>query len=337
MSEHSSTTAAPPMSQDARPLVVFIAGAGRSGSTLLGDAIAQAPGRFHAGELRFVLHEIHGGKRVCGCGCSVEDCELWQAIRAHAFGPSQPPLDLERIARFSYEGMRYRSAALLRLARQSGQSVPGTVGAHEYAEALRRLYLAIAEVGGAHTIVDSSKIAMHVQLGARFAGVRAHVVHLVRDPRAIAHSWRRRSIDGVTFKPARASLSWLASNLAAGAFGEHVDEAGYTLIRYEDLIASPRATLQALSHDIGLDESQLPFVDERTLRLRANHTVAGNPSRFKQGNVSLAADEEWRTRMDARGRMLATAPAAPLLRRYGYSLRAVGGSNGPALADGLAS
>jgi len=52
--------------------------------------------------------------------------------------------------------------------------------------------------------------------------------------------------------------------------------------------------------------------------------------------VSLAADEEWRTRMDARRRMLATAPAAPLLRRYGYSLRAVGDSGEPALADGLA-
>lgn len=319
----------------AEPRLVLIAGAGRSGSTLLGDAIAQAAGGFHAGELRFVPRDVLARERVCGCGTRLADCETWRRVLALAFDGCTPA-HIGELARFSEEGMRYRSAALFALIGQTRMRRPVGAIAERYAAALRRLYLAIAEVTGTATIVDSSKIAMHVQLAARFSGLGAHVVHLVRDPRAMAYSWRRSSIDGVTFNPARASLSWTASNLAAGAFDRPGPEPGYTLVRYEDFARSPRDTLLRLAGRLGLPESRLPLIDERTLELEPNHTVAGNPGRFRSGRVAMRPDEEWRERMAARDRLLATLPATPLLGRYRYPLRLPAGSRSQALADGLA-
>ena len=41
--------------------------------------------------------------------------------------------------------------------------------------------------------------------------------------------------------------------------------------------------------------TDLPFDDERTVRLAPNHTVSGNPSRFTTGSVRIEADDAWRT------------------------------------------
>ena len=66
-----------------------------------------------------------------------------------------------------------------------------------FLEALRTLYTAIREVSGADVVVDSSKGSSYGQLLA-LAGppLSVHVVHLVRDPRAIVYSvTRRRKVD----------------------------------------------------------------------------------------------------------------------------------------------
>jgi hypothetical protein len=305
-------------SHQSAPLVVFLAGAGRSGSTLLGDAIAQMPSCVHVGELRFLLEDVAWHDRTCGCGQSLRDCPMWRDVRSVAFGSDE--VDLEEVMRFSLRALRYRPRALVGLSRQARSAEPIDQSARRYADALRQLYLAVASVTDSQVIVDSSKIAMHVYLGSRFAGVRSHVVHLVRDVRAIAYSWRRSSIDGVTFGPARASGSWVVSNLAVGALQARLGASGYTLVRYEDFIRNPGDILGSIANAIGLPGVPLPLVGASTITVGLNHTVAGNPSRFKNGDVELVPDEEWRRRIGAGDRVLATLPGSVLLRRYGYPL-----------------
>jgi hypothetical protein len=179
----------------------------------------------------------------------------------------------------------------------------------------------LADITGAKIVIDSSKVAMHVCLGARFADVRAHVVHLVRDPRAIAYSWRRRSIDEVISGPTRVAMNWMASNLAIESLRRPDDDCGYTFVRYEDFIRNPKWTLEAIGRELGVRGHVLPFTDARTLHMEGNHTVAGSPSRFRSGDVQLVPDDEWREKMPARERVRATVPAALLLRRYAYPLR----------------
>ena len=64
----------------------------------------------------------------------------------------------------------------------------------------------------------------------------------------------------------------------------------------------------------------MPFVDDRTVRLRQNHMAAGNRNRLRTGLVSIAAHDEWRASLSP-GRAAATLiTAAPLLHRWGYGL-----------------
>ena len=62
----------------------------------------------------------------------------------------------------------------------------------EYTLRLGKLYRAVQETTGSRVIVDSSKLPSYGYVLGMTPGVDLYVVHLVRDPRAIAYSWLRK-------------------------------------------------------------------------------------------------------------------------------------------------
>jgi len=50
-----------------------------------------------------------------------------------------------------------------------------------------------------------------------------------------------------------------------------------------------------------------------------NHTVAGNPMRFRVGTIRLTVDDAWRSELPAARRRLVSLLTRPLLVRYGYA------------------
>jgi hypothetical protein len=60
------------------------------------------------------------------------------------------------------------------------------------------------------------------------------------------------------------------------------------------------------------------------VELGTNHTLAGNPNRFRTGSVRIAEDDEWQSRLARRDRMVMTSATLPMLLRYGYPVRLVG-------------
>ena len=63
-----------------RPKLVFIAGAGRSGSTLLELLLGQFDGVFAAGELHSMWHRGLIENRRCGCGLPFRHCAVWKSV-----------------------------------------------------------------------------------------------------------------------------------------------------------------------------------------------------------------------------------------------------------------
>ena len=69
-----------------RPRLLFIAGWGRSGSTLLDRILGQVPGVFSAGELRDIWRRGALEDRLCGCGSPFRECAVWRKVGEVAFG-----------------------------------------------------------------------------------------------------------------------------------------------------------------------------------------------------------------------------------------------------------
>jgi hypothetical protein len=187
------------------------------------------------------------------------------------------------------------------------------------------LYRALAQVTGARILVDSSKWMGNPGPLGLVPGIEAHVLHLVRDPRAVAFSWQRQKewLPGEKamprFGPVHSSVSWNARNTLAGYVAGRLGSRGIR-IRYEDFTARPTEVLEQVFGFLGESPGPGPLRGDRTLELPGNHTAMGNASRFKRGEVELRSDAEWVEAQHPLTRRLVTALTFPLLLRYGYPL-----------------
>ena len=297
--------------------MLFIAGTGRSGSTLLAGILGQVPGVFNAGELRFIWERGMLQNRLCGCGRRFRECEVWQEILREA-GPLNP--DAMSAAQARSTRIRYVPGLVLGRRLEPEQAA--------YREALESLYRAIARVTGCDTIVDSSKLPSYARTVGSLPGVDLRVVHLVRDPRSAAASWAAvkeqpdRGTPGTMERlaPARSALLWAWWNAATapsvrGAAGR------YAIVRYEDFVADPLGTTREIATLIDRSDADLPFIDRATVQLLPNHTVSGNPDRLRSGTMAISAGAGARNRLRGRDRILVTALTLPVLVRFRYPLR----------------
>jgi hypothetical protein len=112
----------------------------------------------------------------------------------------------------------------------------------------------------------------------------------------------------------------------------------HAFLRYEDFVADPSGTVARVVAELGLvlEDGALERIGPHEVDLPESHGLAGNPSRFQVGSVSLRADEAWRRGLGAREQRIVTAATAPLLLRYHYPLvsRRAHGPARPSGADG---
>lgn len=313
--------------------VHYLLGLGRSGSTVIGRALAVAVDAVPGDEVMAVWQRGVLEDRVCSCGEPFSSCPYWRAVVATSPSSFDPEL-AQRVVAEVHRVMgvfgpmramtRRRRAALV-------ESVPAF-----WFEAMAALYRGIATVGGRDTIVDTSKAPVLACLLARVPGVRVRSALVVRDPRRVARSWGRppKLPEGAhelpTLAPWKTAVVWLLGNVA----GERVQQVqagppsrtaprpdrASTVVRLEDFTADPRAVVTALAHGLGVATVDLPdpFVIPTT-----HHTMSGHPTvRFAEGPLTVRAatplgSRSWPDR-------LVTLIDLPLLRRYGYPLR--GGS-----------
>ncbi|GGJ83736.1 sulfotransferase family protein [Pilimelia anulata] len=301
------------------PKVLYVAAWGRSGTTLVDNILNAYPGVFSAGEVFYLWRRGLVQGRRCGCGVPLPECALWAAIRRAAFGAAEP--DPREMVALQAEVARTRHT--LRLCRG-----PDTAADRRYRGIISRLYRGIAEVTGAELIVDSSKSPAGAAVLAGLSDVEGYLVHAIRDPRAVAHSWMRpkRQVDRP--KPAfmdrhgpwESTSHWLLYNALVERVAPRYGARALRL-RYEDFLTRPRADAERMLRLAGVPAADGPFAGDGTVQLGPNHTVSGNPSRFRTGCITLRADEAWRREQPAAARAVASAVALPLLHRYGYRLR----------------
>lgn len=299
--------------------LLYVLGRGRSGSTVFANVLGELDGFFAGGEIRYFWDPVVVNESLCGCGDPIRDCAVW----SHALDRLSD-VDVEQVAGWQHDIVKeHQTYKLLRYRRtQRWDSL------EKYADVMSRLYSALIEVTGARVIVDSSKRPSYAAFLRCVPGIDPYYIHLVREPRASAYSWRHRrheSAQGggreVTRRGALdATLRWDLLNLGSDAIIRETGSNRAMRIRYEDFVAEPRKHVESARILTDEPRGSSPFVDDHTVRLRTNHTIAGNPSRFVTGTLRLEDKREWRHAQSRMDRWMTTAIALPFLRRYGYPI-----------------
>ena len=281
--------------------VLFLAGKGRSGGTLLAALLGQLPGFFNIGELNRLWDWGLVENYKCGCGIPVQECPTWHEIldtadgllegtgippiaegphrpRAGRCGPvAAPDPPLPRPA---------RDAQPLGHARALHERVVGCVprDRHGYRRARRRRLVASPNRAG----------RARARSGSRRARRAAH-------PRSTR---RRLLVEAVACVPDRdnveymdkfsasfSTASWLVRNLVVEAIRRR---GPVEVVQYDELARDPGAVLRQLAAFVSEPAGDLEFLTSETATLAPTHSVGGNPVRMQSGAIAIKPDEEWR-------------------------------------------
>jgi hypothetical protein len=304
--------------------LLYLAGMGRSGSTLVERVLGELPGVCSLGEVVFLWQRGIVANELCGCGTPFLECPFWSKIGNLAFG-GWDRVDTERITylRHTVDDLNH----LPRLIGSRDERFRRELA--EYVGYYTAIYRAAQQCGGERLVVDSSKLTSLAYCLRRSPELTLRILHMVRDSHGVAYSWTKKisrpeSPAGgerpymPTFTPARSAVLWAGHNAVielARLLGTPVK-----LLRYEDFVTAPPAALARILGFAGLPAPpDLPAtIGPDWVRLGSTHQVAGNPMRFQTGRIAIRSDDQWRSALAPRQRRTVTAITTPVSLMLGY-------------------
>ncbi len=306
------------------PPVIFIAGSGRSGSTLLERVLAGIPGFTTVGEILDLPRKVAPHNEICGCSRPFADCPFWTAV-GRSVGWSPHWFAQTKELQITVARQRFLPKVLT-CAEDSefGQKIEA------YGQRYRAVIAAVADEAARHQLVDRSRRAIVdaskwpvLAQALRRGGVDIRVIHLIRDVRGVAHSLSKSDIERpqnsgeMMFhnSPAGAAARWLTTQSTVDLLAWR----GLPVARlaYSDFVESPVSSLsRALGElDVPLLEQDFDHISGTEVTLAPTHGLSGNPSRFRHGAITLRPDHRWQKEMRRRDRLITTVIGSPQLLR----------------------
>jgi Sulfotransferase family len=252
-----ASSEAPSPAAAGRPKVLYVMGAGRSGSTILGVALGNCENVFFAGELDRWLARSgvprDGSERTRFWGRVSEDVE----DASDLFGGKTASLE--------------RSSALFDIRKWSMRRRLR----QRYRRVSEQLYLAIRDETGVSNIVDSSHYPLRARELRALQGIDLHLLFLVRDPQSVVASLGREDVPERRFGVLRANAYlWLTYLLSVLVFLRHPRDRRL-FVRHEDFVADPHGVLRqilggcattALPPDMSALRTGVPFHGNRLVK-----------------------------------------------------------------------
>lgn len=250
------------------PQLIYIAGYGRSGSTVLGCMLGAIPHALNCGELTYLFDEAMVPDRSCACGVDYHHCPIW--------GPILAKTKSRRVADEVIRGIDGRAGW------QHGSSRPN---AGQYRVINRQLFTQISAQGYQY-VIDSSKTAGHAchrpAALRTLLGLDVKLIHLVRSPVAVWQSVRHGSnwaMDGYRYRRAarlRAIPGWILANHAARAARRAVGPNNYLLLHFEELVHHPAVAIKRLQDFLKVDLHFLATAIANQTPFSVGHNIGGN-------------------------------------------------------------
>ncbi len=296
----------PPRSTAARPKVVYVMGAGHSGSTILGVALGNCEGFVFGGELEEWLLT---GERPRWAASDRQ--RFWSAVKERVHGAE---------SLFGGKANRCieRSSVVLRVdlwpARRRMRGL--------YRNVAEQVITAVADVAGAGYVVDTSHFPLRARELQALQGIELYLIYLVRDPQAVvASNTRELSPHEVAETRWRTlvmnSNLWLTQLVSVMVFLKH-PPSRRIFVRHEDFLADPEGVMRQILDRVG---AAVEVPDLSALRigvpLQGNRLIRSETIAVRRSSAAPVR----RTLLT----WLVQLPWAPVLRRLRPAATASGG------------
>ena len=236
----------------------MISGSGRSGTTILSLLLSQPEDVLNLGQSRDFWRS-YADAQICACGHPMPSCPLWSGIVDMAFPDWQTDdlrdMDL-RMRAFMQDAGRaldWSDLAAIDALRQTHAS---------YLTDLARFLNAAQDITGATRMVDSSK-SPETALAVWMTGADTYVLNVVRDPRAVAVSWARKT---GTSRIGKYMSAWRKRQHRLATWPE-APGLHHLQMSYEAFADKPEAALATVAAWTGHGADEVPWTGPRQARL----------------------------------------------------------------------
>jgi len=250
--------------------VLYIAGSGRCGSTVLSQLLGEIEGFVNIGEVRYLFNtKMRQDDLPCSCGQQPYECTFWRNYI------QEIP---EEVVQWATAMLRIKQFPLLLLK----YTLTGKdQNLNAFRATIIELYRRISEETGAKVIIDTSKHPVFLWALSLVDDVELFVLHLIRDPRDVVTSWSNPKGYLRERATLQTSLQWILYNILPEVL--YAQSKKYMRLRYEDFLGQPldsvRTIITFLQEDSGLIHS-LRYEENCGFELRrAQHILAGNPDK----------------------------------------------------------
>jgi hypothetical protein len=258
-------------------------------------------------------------KKECTCGCLVEECPFWMAVRDRirdttgedlfSRHPSFPLIFDRSSSRLLYSMWQFVRLSILSMPTSIAKRCIRWVRSEtEVAENSLKVYDAVLHVSGKRVVVDSSKSPILMKLLMLLRPKRVLAIHLIRDGRAVLNSNLKKGKE-----TAFAARSWTKTLDLMDLLSKKIRRNRYLEIKYEDICRNPEAVLKTVCEAAGL-----PFEpDMLKFRNRERHNIDGNRMRYAETD-EIRLDERWRNELNEEQLAVFEDIAGKHNRRLGY-------------------
>lgn len=267
-----------------QPTFVYIAGYGRSGSTVLDIILGSKEGFFSSGELTYLFEDFETPGRFCACGKNYLSCEVWGSLAAKISSTSRTMKDFANITR---RVEKRRTVLEVFSGKQIQQS---NLFRDEYARSIDMI-LSVLGTNTPKFVVDSSKNAadsMWRPLSLKkIAGYPVKAIHLKRSLHATLKSvtkisnWEAEGFRQVSrHRFIRGFIGWHVANHFASRLRFILGEDSYHFVSYENLLKNTEKVVREIGNFLGEDLSTIAKQAATAEEFRIGHNVGGNRIRM---------------------------------------------------------
>jgi hypothetical protein len=256
--------------------IIYIAGDGRSGSTLLESILSTNPDTISVGEAYRFWERYYQHKTLCGCGKAIGECELWSNVAN----------DLDKIPTYNPDDFLHGIKKLLTIS--AFNNIESVLEKDlRMRQVVINFYESIALHAGKNCIIDSSKTPSWCKILLSLKCFDVKIIHLERALPQVAESWKKKIklpdyIEEERYMPVKGNLNILRTWLRVKILASRLRKSDYFFLRYERLCKNPAEVLQALSGFTGV-----ALTRKEELYMRNNHGIAGNPIRLTNDKTRI--------------------------------------------------
>ncbi|NJB70287.1 hypothetical protein GGR42_000749 [Saonia flava] len=302
------------MDKDKKIKVLYFAGSGRSGSTILNIILGNHPHIFGGGELQN-MGQVYNANKICSCQSPLIHCEFWSSVVNDWSSKIEEDNITSGFKKWSEVEGVFSIKSWVKMYFGIGKK---DAQFKEYLKSTSEFLRSVQQHSKKKVLVDISKNPLRAWALEENPDIDLRMVHLVRDGRAVTWSLKRTAERQNRKRPTwRAAMFWALINRMTNLVRSKVEHR--TLVRYEDFIENPGLVLNQIGEMAEIDFTDIINNIDKNDDFRIDHVMAGNGIR-KADTIKFETTKTdgWIKKLNSRSKNIFKILSYSSLKKFNY-------------------